>query len=112
MPRDAPPRSDDSLDFITDAQDGTLAKFAASRQMQLHLPAKGFFENAWRVECVKAVNVNGRHFIEVRTLSGETPDLTRRNQDKVFRLPVSRGRDNREPIRLQVQATPLWPSPQ
>ena len=76
MPRDASPRSDDSPDFITDAQDGTLAKFAASRQMQLYLPAQGFFEDAWRVECVQAVNVSGRHFIEVRTLSGETPDLT------------------------------------
>ena len=87
---DASPRSDDSPDFITAAKDGTLAKFAASRKMQLHLPAKGFFDNAWRVECVNAITVNGRHFIEMKTLSGETPDLTLQDQDKIFRLPVSR----------------------
>ncbi len=48
------------------------------------------------VKCVDTILCDGRVYVTLETISGETPSLTQQEQGKRFDLSVSRGKDLRD----------------
>jgi hypothetical protein len=62
----------------------------------LDLGKDAFFEHAWKVKCVDTILRDGRVYVTLETISGETPSLTQQEQGKRFDLSVSQGKDLRD----------------
>ena len=91
-----PTTGDDAEDPILEATDKALATFSSKRQLLLDLGKDAFFEHAWKVKCVDTILRDGRFYVTMETIAGETPALTKRDKGKRFDLPVSRGKDLRD----------------
>jgi len=66
------------------------------RHLLLDLGKDAFFGHAWKVKCVDTILRDGRVYVTVETIAGETPALTKQDKGKRFDLPVSRGKDLRD----------------
>jgi len=91
-----PTTGDDSEDSILEATDKALVTFSWNRQLLLDMGKDAFFEHAWKVKCVDTILRDGRVYVTVETIAGETPALTKQDKGKRFDLPVSRGKDLRD----------------
>jgi len=91
-----PTKGDDVEDPILEATNKALATFSSKRQLLLDLGKDAFFEHAWTVKCVDTILRDGRVYVTVETIAGETQALTKRDKDKRFDLPVSQVKDLRD----------------
>jgi len=98
LAREAQPTTggDGAIDLILEASDKALATFSSKRDLLLDLDKDAFFEHAWTVKCVGSLVRDGRAYVTLETLAGETPDLTAQERGKLFDIPVSRGKDLRD----------------
>jgi hypothetical protein len=87
---------DGDADLIQEASDKALATFSSKRKLLLDLGKDAFYEHAWKVKCVDTTLHDGRVYVTLETLAGETPALTTQEQGKRFDMPVSRGKDLRD----------------
>jgi hypothetical protein len=96
---------DDDADPIQEASDKALATFSSKRKLLIDLGKDAFYEHAWKVKCVDTILRDGRVYVTLETIAGETPALTTqervfyycrtycKEQGKRFDMPVSRGKD-------------------
>jgi hypothetical protein len=87
---------DGDTDPIQDASDKALATFSSKRKLLIDLGKDPFYEHAWKVKCVDTILRDGRVYVTMKTITGETPALTTQEQGKSFDMPVSRGKDLRD----------------
>jgi hypothetical protein len=87
--KEVPTTGDEAEDPILEATDKALATFSSKRQLMLDLGKDAFFEHAWKVKCVGTIVRNGRVYVTLETISGETPSLTQQEKGKRFDLSVS-----------------------
>jgi hypothetical protein len=83
-------------DPIQKASDKTLETFSSKRKLLLDLGKDAFYEHAWKVQCVDTILRDGRVYVTLETIAGETPALTTQVQGKRFDMPVSCGKDLRD----------------
>ncbi len=67
---------DGDADLIQEASDKALATFSSKRKLLLDLGKDAFYEHAWKVQCVDTILHDGRVYVTLETLAGETPALT------------------------------------
>ena len=79
---------DGNADLIQEASDKALATFSSKRKLLLDLGKDAFYEHAWKVKCVDTILHDGRVYVTLETLAGETPALTTQEQGKRFDMPV------------------------
>jgi hypothetical protein len=83
---------DSTTDLFLKEFDKTLATFSSKCNLLFDLDKDVFFEHAWKVKCVGLLVRDGRVYVTLETLAGETPDLSAQDQGKLFDIPVSRGK--------------------
>jgi hypothetical protein len=87
---------DGDEDPIQESSDELLATFSSKRKLLIDLGKDAFYEHAWKVKCVDTILRDGRVYVTLETITGETPALTTQEQGKRFDMPVSRGKDLRD----------------
>ncbi len=85
-----------AADPILEASDKALANFSSKHKLLLDLGKDAFFEHAWKVKCMDTILRDGRVYVTLETIAGQTPALTAQEKGKRFDLPVSRGKDLRD----------------
>jgi hypothetical protein len=84
---------DSTADPIQEVSDKVLATFSSKRKLLLDLGKDAFYEHAWKVKCVDTILRDGRVYVTLETIAGQTPAPTTQEQGKRFDMPVSRGKD-------------------